>query len=83
MSFVFIRQALQLHANIHLRERKLPSLRTFSEKYFKLIPDIARQDGAAGAYGRSIGAYGQMHCISLVLKRFAMDGIGQPARSLY
>ena len=27
-SFVFIRQALQLHANIHLRERKLPSMRT-------------------------------------------------------
>lgn len=26
MSLVFIRQALQLHANLHLRERKLPSL---------------------------------------------------------
>ena len=28
LSFVFIRQSLQLHSNLHLRERKLPSLRT-------------------------------------------------------
>ena len=37
-SLVFIRQALQLHANINLRERKLASLRTKAEKYLKLIP---------------------------------------------
>mgnify|MGYP007000411112 len=67
-SFVFIRQSLQLHANLHLRERKLPSLRSYSEKYLKLIPDLARQDGVGWAYGRSLGAYGQMHCISLVLQ---------------
>ena len=83
MSFVFIRQALQLHANIHLRERKLPSLRTFSEKYFKLIPDIARQDGAAWAYGRSIGAYGQMHCISLVLQALRDGWVSDNQRDLY
>ena len=47
-SFVFIRQALQLHANIHLRERKLPSMRTYSEKYLKIILDLVRQDGSAG-----------------------------------
>ena len=54
--------------NLHLRERKLPSLRTHAEKYLKLIPDLARQDGTAFACGRSIGAYGQMHCISLALQ---------------
>ena len=74
MSFVFIRQALQLHANLHLRERKLPSLRTHAEKYLKLIPDLARQDGTAFAYGRSIGAYGQMHCISLALQALVTAG---------
>ena len=27
LSFIFIRQALQLHANVHLKDRKLPKLR--------------------------------------------------------
>lgn len=68
LSFVFIRQALQLHANIHLRDRKLPSLRTHAGKYIKMLPDIVRQDGLGWAFGRSIGVYGQMHCISLILQ---------------
>lgn len=68
LSFVFIRQALQLHGNIHLRDRKLPSLRTHANKYIKMLPDIVRTDGLGWAFGRSIGAYGQMHCISLVLQ---------------
>ncbi|MGJ8649791.1 MAG: hypothetical protein ACSHX4_05485 [Opitutaceae bacterium] len=82
-SFVFIRQALQLHANLHLRERKLPSLRTYSEKYLKLIPDIARQDGAGWAYGRSLGAYGQMHCISLTLQALRDGWVAPAQRDLY
>lgn len=68
LSFVFIRQALQLHGNLNLRDRKLPSLRTFGEKYLKLIPDLVRQDGLGWAYGRGIGAYGQMHLISMILQ---------------
>lgn len=68
LSFVFIRQALQLHGNLNLRDRKLPSLRTFGEKYLKLIPDMVRQDGLGWAYGRGIGAYGQMHLISMILQ---------------
>ncbi|WP_309399558.1 hypothetical protein [Cerasicoccus maritimus] len=68
LSFVFIRQSLQLHANMHLRDRKLPSLRTHAEKYLKMLPDIVRLDGMGWSYGRGIGAYGQMHCISLILQ---------------
>lgn len=68
MSLVFMRQALQLHANIHLRDRKLPSLRTISEKYLRLLPDIVRSDGQGWIIGKAIGAYGQMHCISLILQ---------------
>ena len=83
LSFVFIRQALQLHANLHLRERKLPSLRTYSEKYLKLIPDIARQDGVGFAYGRSLGAYGQMHCISLTLQALRDGWVPAAQRDLY
>lgn len=83
LSFVFIRQALQLHANLHLRDRKLPSLRTYSEKYLKLIPDLARQDGVGWAYGRSLGAYGQMHCISLVLQALRDGWVADNQRDLY
>jgi hypothetical protein len=68
MQFVFIRSALQLHANIHLCDRKLPSLRTHAERYLKLLPDIVRQDGLGWCYGRGIGSYGQMHAISLILQ---------------
>ena len=81
--FVFIRQSLQLHANLHLRERKLPSLRSYAEKYLKLIPDLARQDGVGWAYGRSLGAYGQMHCISLLLQALRDDWVPSDQRDLY
>ncbi len=83
MSFVFIRQALQLHSNIHLRERKLPTLRTFSEKYIKLLPDMVRQDGMGFNYGHGIGAYGQMHCLSILLQAFRDGWISDNQRSLY
>ncbi|MGF1530416.1 MAG: hypothetical protein ACFCU4_03545 [Puniceicoccaceae bacterium] len=75
LSFVFIRQALQLHSNIGLRERKLPTLRTHSEKYLKLMPDLVRSDGLGWAYGENIGAYGQMHCISLILQALRDDWV--------
>jgi hypothetical protein len=68
MNFVFIRSALQLHANSGVRDRKLPTLRTFAEKYIKMMPDLVRADGLGWAFGRAGGAYGQMHCISLILQ---------------
>ena len=60
MSLVFTRSALQLHANAALRERKLPTLRTYAEKYIKMMPDLVRADGLGWAYGRTAGAYGQV-----------------------
>lgn len=68
MTFVFIRSALQLHANSGVRDRKLPTLRTYAEKYIKMMPDLVRSDGLGWAFGRASGAYGQMHCISLLLQ---------------
>jgi len=76
MSLIFIRQALQLHSNIHLRDRKLPTLRTIAEKYLRLLPDVVRTDGMGWIYGRGIGAYGQMHCISLILQAMRDGWIG-------
>ncbi len=80
MSLVFIRQALQLHGNVHLRDRKLPSLRTISDKYLKLLPDVVRADGLGWVYGRGIGAYGQMHCISIILQAMRDGWIAEEKR---
>lgn len=77
VSFVFIRQSLQLHANMHLRDRKIPSLRTFAEKYLRLFPDIVRSDGLGWAFGRKLGAYGQMHCISMILQAMRDNWIAE------
>ncbi|MFI3290491.1 MAG: hypothetical protein R3Y46_01275 [Opitutales bacterium] len=76
-SFVFIRQALQLHANIHLRDRKIPSLRTYAEKYLRILPDIVRADGLGWAFGKKIGAYGQMHLISMILQAMRDNWIAE------
>ena len=83
LSFVFIRQTLQLHANLHLRDRKLPSLRTFAEKYIRMMPDIVRQDGLGWIYGEGIGAYGQMLCISIILQAMRDDWINEDQKPRY
>lgn len=83
MAFVIIRQSLQLHANIHLRERKLPSLRTFVEKYLKIFLDIVRQDGLGWGYGNNIGAYGQIYCISMILQAMRDGWIVEEQKPYY
>tara|TARA_Y100000588_G_scaffold261216_1_gene275800 strand:+ start:10808 stop:12562 length:1755 start_codon:yes stop_codon:yes gene_type:complete len=83
LSFIFIRQALQLHANVHLRDRKLPSLRTNAEKYLRLLPDLVREDGLGWSFGRGGGAYGQMHCISLILQGFRDNWIAEEKKAQY
>ncbi len=83
MQYVFIRQSLQLHANIHLRERKLPTLRTYAEKYLKLLPEIVRADGLGWCTGSGTGAYGQMHLISLILQSMRDGWISADKMSLY
>ena len=47
--------ALQLHANSGVRDRKLPTLRTYAEKYIRMMPDLVRQDGLGWAFGRAAG----------------------------
>lgn len=83
MQYVFIRQSLQLHSNIHLRERKLPTLRTYAEKYLKMLPDIVRADGLGWCTGTGTGAYGQMHLISLILQSMRDGWITSDKMPLY
>jgi hypothetical protein len=68
VALVFARQALQLHANLAVRDAKLPRLRTHGEKYVRILLDATREDGMGWSYGRGIGAYGQMHPISILLQ---------------
>jgi len=68
VALIFIRQALQLHANIQLRDSKLPKLRTHAEKYLRIILETVREDGLGWSFGRGIGSYGQTHCITLLLQ---------------
>jgi hypothetical protein len=68
---------------MHLRDRKLPSLRTHAEKYIRMLPDLVRQDGLGWNYGRGIGAYGQMHCISLILQSMRDGWIGDDQKPQY
>lgn len=83
LSFILIRQSLQLHANMTVRDRKLPALRTVVEKYLKILPDIVREDGLGWAYGRQIGIYGQMHCVSLILQALRDGWINETQKSIY
>ncbi|MCH6258643.1 hypothetical protein MLD52_18930 [Puniceicoccaceae bacterium K14] len=83
MAFVFTRQSLQLHSNPGLRDRKLPSLRTYAEKYIKMLPELVREDGLGWAYGKNSGAYGQMHMISLLLQAFRDDWISPDKQAKY
>lgn len=83
MSFIFIRQALQLHVNLSLCERKLPSIRTYAEKYLRLLPDLVRSDGLGWSYGRGVGVYGQMYCISMILQSLRDGWISAEKKNLY
>lgn len=83
LSIIFIRQALQLHSNMHLRDRKLPSLRTCAEKYLRLLPDMVRADGLGWSCGEGTGAYGQMHCITLILQAMRDGWISEDKKPLY
>ncbi|MDR1303307.1 MAG: hypothetical protein LBJ81_01650 [Puniceicoccales bacterium] len=79
----FIRQALHLHTDSFVIERKLPSLRTHAEKYLRLIPDLMRQDGACWVYGSAVGAHGEMYCISVIIQALYDGWIPPDRQSLY
>ncbi|MDR2812517.1 MAG: hypothetical protein LBB05_01855 [Puniceicoccales bacterium] len=79
----FIRQALHLHTDSFFIEKKLPSLRTYAEKYIGLIPDLIREDGTCWVYGEGVGAYTQMYCISTILQALRDRWIAPEKQSLY
>ena len=68
VALIFTRQALQLHTSVAVRDAKLPRLRAPAEKYVRVLLDSTREDGMGWSFGRGIGAYGQMHPLSILLQ---------------
>ena len=66
-----------------LRIENYPNLELFSEKYLRMIPDMTRQDGLGWNYGRSVGAYGQLHPISMILQSMRDQWISLEKTPLY
>ena len=70
LALIFTRSALQLHANSGVRDRKAADP---AHLHREVHPDDARPScgrtaSAWAFFGRAAGAYGQMHCISLILQ---------------
>ncbi|MDR2735495.1 MAG: hypothetical protein LBB20_01475 [Puniceicoccales bacterium] len=67
-TFSFIRQTLHMHTCFSVLGKKLPSLRSYADKYLKLLPDLMRCDGMGWSFGPNVGAYTQMHCVNVVIQ---------------
>lgn len=81
--FVLLREALQYHANAHVRERRLPALRTHAERYLRFIADLLRIDGSCWVFGRGAGFYGQLVTIAFLVFALADGWIEREKRSQY
>ncbi|MDR1458345.1 MAG: hypothetical protein LBI37_02345 [Puniceicoccales bacterium] len=66
--FSFIRQVLHMHTDFSLVGKKLPSLRSYADKYLKLLPDLMRCDGICWNFGPDMGASAQMYCVNAVIQ---------------
>ncbi|MDR1437541.1 MAG: hypothetical protein LBI69_00605 [Puniceicoccales bacterium] len=73
--YVLLREALQLHGNVHIRERRLPAFRTYMQRYLRLILDITREDGTNWSFGSLQGCAADMSNISFLFYAFADDWI--------
>jgi hypothetical protein len=81
--YVLVREALQRHASIHVRTRRLPTIRTYMQRYLKLIPDLVRDDGTNWAFGSLQGCAGTIYTISFIVRAFDDDWIDDDKRALY
>ncbi len=83
LSFALVRYAIQLHPNSQFRERKLPSLRTYVDKYLKILPELLRADGLGWCYGEQTGIYGQILPITMILQALCDGWISEDKKALY
>ncbi|MDR0351378.1 MAG: hypothetical protein LBH49_01900 [Puniceicoccales bacterium] len=79
--FSFIRQVLHMHTDFSVLGKKLPSLRSYADKYLKLLPDLIRCDGVCWSFGSAVGAYTQMYCVNMVMQALRDGWIPQEKQS--
>ncbi len=82
-AFLLIRQALDAHTHFSMIERKLPGLRTATERILKVLPDMVRSDGLGWAYGADVGVYGQLYPMALLVQCFRDSWIPTDKISFY
>ncbi|MDR3316912.1 MAG: hypothetical protein LBS68_02470 [Puniceicoccales bacterium] len=64
---LFLREVIQRHANVHVRERRLPALRSCFQKYLRLLPLLAQGDASCWAYGSPMGCLGTVYgCTAII-----------------
>ncbi|MDR1456815.1 MAG: hypothetical protein LBI34_02040 [Puniceicoccales bacterium] len=81
--YVLVREALQRHASIHMRARRLPMIRTYMQRYLKLIPDLVRDDGTNWTFGSMRGCTGTIYTISFIVRAFDDDWIDADKQTIY
>ncbi|MDR3117712.1 MAG: hypothetical protein LBT98_04085 [Puniceicoccales bacterium] len=83
LRLMLFREALQRHANVHIRERRLPTLRTCLQRYLRLLPQIVSSGGDGWAYGLPQGPLATASCCSLIACSMADGWIGEAERESY
>lgn len=83
LQFTLLREALQRHANSHIRERRLPALRTCAERYLRLLPNLMRRDGTVWFFGPGTGCHAQLYAITFVVMALNDGWIERTRRPIY
>ncbi|MDR2667809.1 MAG: hypothetical protein LBB38_02095 [Puniceicoccales bacterium] len=79
MGLLLVREALQRHANSHIRERRLHDLRSCMARYLRILPYLLQRDGSSWAYGEPSGCLGTVCSCSAILCALA-DGWIDPVQ---
>lgn len=83
LQFTLLREALQRHANSHIRERRLPALRTCAERYLRLLPNLMRRDGTVWFFGPGTGCHALLYAITFVVMALNDGWVDQSRRPTY
>jgi hypothetical protein len=78
---LLLREALRFHANVHIRERRLPTLRTCMQPYLRLAGHIIRRDGANWAFGEPHGPVASLATCAMLTGALADGWIAAAERA--
>jgi hypothetical protein len=79
----FIHQLMRMHIDSDICKHFLPSVRTYSERYLRLLPELVRKDGLAWAYGELTGFYAQLYALNAAILALSEGWISNDRQSLY